>query len=357
MKFSLNKNNAIKVLVVDDSAFMRKILSDILDSDTSIRVVGTAVDGRDALEKIKSLNPDVITMDVEMPVMDGINCLKEIMQTNPKPVVMLGSGTEYGAELTIRSLDEGAVDFIAKPKNIFDIRDTDKKNEIIEKIVIASNVKKLKSVQKQTKDDDKRLMANSSKAAKNIIAIGSSTGGPKALQSVIPYLPGDMSIAVLVVQHMPPGFTKSLAERLDSKSNLIVKEATHMEKVLEGHAYIAPGDSHMKIRTTSNGDIIIDLDKSPPVGGHRPSVDVMMTSLSETGLRNIIGVILTGMGSDGSIGIKKLKEVNESFIIAQDEETSVVYGMPRMAVQTGAVDKIVSLDKIPGEIIQILGVR
>lgn len=356
MSLSLKNNNAIKVLIVDDSAFMRKVLTDILESDDSICVVGTAVDGKDALEKIRQLDPDVVTLDVDMPVMDGINCLKEIMQKNPKPVIMLGSGTEYGAEMTIRALDEGAVDFVAKPKNIFDIRNDIKKNEIIEKIIIAKNIK-LKSIQKKVIDDDKRMVAKNAKPVKNIIAIGCSTGGPKALQSVIPYLPRDMSIAVLVVQHMPPGFTKSLAERLDSKSNLLVKEATHMEKVLEGYAYIAPGDSHMKVQAAANGDIIINLDKSPPVGGHRPSVDVMMTSLSETGLKNIIGVILTGMGADGSIGIKKLKEVNESFIIAQDEETSVVYGMPKMAVQTGAVDKIVSLEKIPGEIIQYLGVR
>ncbi|ACL76374.1 protein-glutamate methylesterase/protein-glutamine glutaminase [Ruminiclostridium cellulolyticum] len=356
MSLNLKKNNPIKVLIVDDSAFMRKVLSDMLNSDKSISVVGTAVDGRDALEKIHHLYPDVVTLDVDMPVMDGINCLKQIMQKIPKPVIMFGSETEYGTEMTIRALDEGAVDFVVKPKNIFDIKNESKRNEIIEKITIAKNIR-LKSIQKKMIDNDKRVTARSKKPVENIIAIGSSTGGPKALQTVIPYLPRDMSIAVLVVQHMPPGFTKSLAERLDSKSDLIVKEATHREKVLEGYAYIAPGDSHMKVQSSANGDIIIHLDKSPPVGGHRPSVDVMMTSLSETGFENIIGVILTGMGADGSAGIKKLKEVNKSFIIAQDEETSVVYGMPKMAVQTGAVDKIVSLDKIPGEIIQYLGVR
>jgi len=170
-------------------------------------------------------------------------------------------------------------------------------------------------------------------------------------------LPGDIPAAVLVVQHMPPGFTYTLAERLDAKSKLTVKEAVHKEKILPGHVYIAPGDSHMLVEMTAKGDLLINLDKSPPVNGHRPSVDVMMGSLSDTGLKNIIGVILTGMGSDGSSGVKKLKEINKGFIIAQDEETSVVYGMPKMAVQTGAVDKVVSLDKISEEIIQILGVR
>lgn len=356
MNLKPNKNNLVKVLIVDDSAFMRKVLSDIIDSEDSLSVIGTATDGKDALDKIAELDPDIITLDVEMPIMDGINCLKEIMQRFPKPVIMLSSGTEHGAELTIRALDEGAVDFIAKPKNIFEIKNEKKKNEIIEKINIAKNIK-FNSLKCKSRDCDESHVVKSSKVLKYIIAIGTSTGGPKALQSVIPFLPGDIPAAVLIVQHMPPGFTNSLAERLDSKSELVVKEATHKERILAGHVYIAPGDSHMLIETASNGDIMINLDKSPPVSGHRPSVDVMMESLSSTGLKNIIGVIMTGMGADGSNGVKKLKDVNKSYIIAQDEETSVVFGMPKMAIQTGAVDKVVSLDKISEEIIQYLGVR
>ena len=356
MNLKPNKNNLVKVLIVDDSAFMRKILSDMIDSEDSLSVIGTATDGKDALDKIAKLNPDVITLDVEMPVMDGINCLKEIMQRFPKPVIMLSSGTEHGAELTIRALDEGAVDFIAKPKNIFEIKNEKKRNEIIEKIIIAKNIK-FNTFKCKPRDSDDNHAVKSSKVLKYIIAIGTSTGGPKALQSVIPFLPGDIPAAVLIVQHMPSGFTNSLAERLDSKSELVVKEASHKERILAGHVYIAPGDSHMLIETASNGDIMINLDKSPPVSGHRPSVDVMMKSLSATGLKNIIGVIMTGMGADGSDGIKKLKDVNKSYIIAQDEETSVVFGMPKMAIQTGAVDKVVSLDKISEEIIQYLGVR
>ncbi len=349
-------NKKVKVLIVDDSAFMRKVLSDMLDTDDSITVVGTATDGKDALEKIVLFDPDVVTLDVEMPIMDGINCLKEIMQRTPKPVIMLSSSTDHGAQRTIQALDEGAVDFIAKPKNIFDIKTDKKRNEIIEKILVAKNIK-FNAVQKQLKKDDAKTRGQDLRALKYIIAIGTSTGGPKALQSVIPFLPADIPAAVLVVQHMPPGFTKTLAERLDSKSNLLVKEAEHREQVSAGSVYIAPGDSHMLLEVNGKGELFINLDKSPPVGGHRPSVDVMMSSLSSTGLKNIIGVIMTGMGSDGSVGIKKLKQENNSYIIAQDEETSVVYGMPKMAVQTGAVDKIVSLDKISEEIIQILGVR
>ncbi len=356
MNFKPKKSNLIKVLIVDDSAFMRKVLSDMIDSEESLTVIGTATDGKDALVKIEQLDPDVITLDVEMPIMDGINCLKEIMQRFPKPVIMLSSGTDHGAELTIRALDEGAVDFIAKPKNIFDIKNDKKKNEIIEKVTIAKNIK-FQAFKNKSKENESSPAVKNSKVLKYIIAIGTSTGGPKALQSVIPFLPGDIPAAVLIVQHMPPGFTNSLAERLDSKSELVVKEASHKEKILAGHVYVAPGDSHMLIETALNGDIMINLDKSPPVSGHRPSVDVMMNSLSATGLKNIIGVIMTGMGADGSVGIKRLKDINNSYIIAQDEETSVVFGMPKMAIQTGAVDKVVSLDKISEEIIQYLGVR
>lgn len=297
----------VKVLIVDDSAFMRKVLSDIMETDESIEVVGTATDGRDALEKISVLEPDVITLDVEMPVMDGINCLKEIMRRFPRPVIMLSSSTDYGAECTIKAFDEGAVDFIAKPKNIFEIRTDKKRNEIIEKLLVAKNIK-FKAVQNQLIQDDSVAKDHDKRALKYIIAIGTSTGGPKALQSVIPYLPADIPAAVLIVQHMPAGFTKTLAERLDSKSGLTVKEAEHKEKVSAGCVYIAPGDSHMLVELNGKGDLLINLDKSPPVGGHRPSVDVMMSSLSATGLKNIIGVIMTGMGSDGSIGIRKLKQ-------------------------------------------------
>jgi two-component system chemotaxis response regulator CheB len=356
MECITKKNNAIKVMIVDDSAFMRKVLSEIVESEDWLTVVGTATDGKDALNKISIFEPDVITLDIEMPVMDGIDCLLEIMRKFPKPVIMLSSGTDHGAELTIKALDLGAVDFIAKPKNIFDIKNDKKRNEIIEKITIAKNIN-FKNPKSRIVAENENVIIKNNKVLRTIIAIGSSTGGPKALQSVIPYLPGDIPAAVLVVQHMPPGFTNTLAERLDTKSKLTVKEAVHKERILPGHVYIAPGDSHMLVEVTAKGDLLINLDKSPPVSGHRPSVDVMMESLSDTGFKNIVGVILTGMGADGSNGVKKLKEINKGFIIAQDEETSVVYGMPKMAVQTGAVDKVVPLDKISDEIIQILGVR
>ena len=355
MELQSRNSNVVNVLIVDDSAFMRKVLTDILNAESGINVVGTATDGLDALEKLEQLNPDVLTLDVEMPGMNGIDCLKEIMKTNPKPVIMLGTGTVQGAALTIKALDEGAVDFIAKPNNIFDIKNEKKKSEIIEKIMIAKSIDlgtyNNQCLKYKTNDNIKE-------SVKYYIAIGSSTGGPKALQQVVPLLPKNLPASVFIVQHMPPGFTKSLAERLDNKSGMTVKEAEHKEKALVGYVYIAPGDAHMVFeKDPVDGALIINLDKSPPVGGHRPSVDVMMSSLSDTGMKNIIGVILTGMGSDGSNGVKKLKENNKSYIIAQDEQTSVVYGMPKMAFQTGVVDKVVALESITEEIIQYLGVR
>lgn len=347
----------IQVLVVDDSAFMRKVISDILNSDEDIEVIGTAKNGADAIGKIRSQNPSVLTLDVEMPVMDGLSCLKEIMRSgNPPAVVMLSGLTKEGADSTIRALEYGAIDFITKPTNIFNISGEEKKQELIEKVKIA---KKSTKVKKNVAISDiqikpKRDIVKSS-SIKNIVAIGTSTGGPKALQDVIPLIPGDVPAAFLVVQHMPPGFTKSLSERLNSMSEVTVKEAEDGDIIQPGFVYIAPGDYHMLVERLVNGNVKIKLSHEPPVGGHRPAVNTMMESLSNTGLTNIIGVIMTGMGGDGSAGIKKLKSINKAFIIAQDEKSCIVYGMPKVAVQTGAVDAVVPLKDITKEIMKIIG--
>jgi len=235
--------NKIKVLVVDDSAFMRKVISDILESDSSIEVLGTAKSGIDALEKVKKLKPDVVTLDIKMPGMDGLECLEELNKVGNVPVVMLSSITQDATEATIQALEKGAIDFITKPDNIFDINSKEKKEEIIEKVKIASrsvpyqkNNKRVKSIEPVYKE---------SSTLNNIVLIGTSTGGPKALQEVIPALPEDVNAAFLVVQHMPPGFTKSLAERLDGMSKVRVKEAENGEPIKTGYVYIAPGDYHM----------------------------------------------------------------------------------------------------------------
>lgn len=353
-------DKAVKVLVVDDSAFMRKVISDILNSDEEIIVIDTAKDGKAALDKVQSLKPDVITLDVEMPVMDGLSCLKEILKLGYFPVIMLSGLTREGADATIQALDDGAVDFITKPTNIFDIKSNDIINELILKIKVAKNTASPKREIVKT-SPTRGLMKQKSyspgtEKIKNIVAIGTSTGGPKALQSVIPLIPENIPAAFLVVQHMPPGFTKSLAERLDNMSQVKVKEAENDEIVKAGHVYIAPGDYHMLVERISGDDLKIKLTQTPSVVGHRPAVNVMMESLSDTGLKNIIGVIMTGMGGDGSEGIKKIKKNNKGYIIAQDEKTCVVYGMPKVAVQTGAVDIVVPLQEIAGEIMKIVGV-
>ncbi len=356
---AIETKNIVKVLVVDDSAFMRKVITDILNSDDEIQVIATAKNGFDALEKLKSNKPDVVTMDVEMPEMDGLTCLKEIDKLDYVPVVMLSSVTREGENATLQALENGAVDFITKPVNIFDITTVDKKMEIIEKVKVA---KKAKSVKRDTKDVQIRVKSDIVKSEavkirniKNIVAIGTSTGGPKALQDVIPLIPANVPAAFLVVQHMPPGFTKSLADRLNTISEIAVKEAEHGEEIKPGYVYIAPGDYHMLVDRGKDDTIRIKLTQDPHVGGHRPAVNVMMESLSDTGLNNIIGVIMTGMGGDGSEGIKKLKQINKSYIIAQDEKSCVVYGMPKVAVQTGAVDIVVPLKEISNAIMKIVG--
>jgi two-component system chemotaxis response regulator CheB len=347
----------IKVLVVDDSAFMRKVLTDILSDTSKIEVVGTAKNGQDALEQIRILKPDIVTLDVEMPVMDGITALKHIVNEFKIPVVMLSSLTQAGADLTIEALEIGAVDFITKPTSIFKINTDEIKNSLIEKIIEASKVSvtrvskiKRNVVKTRTPQEFKR-----SNRIRNIIAIGTSTGGPRALQSVVPQIPGDVEGAVLIVQHMPVGFTKSLAERLNSMSEIEIKEAEHGDILKPGCGYLAPGGYQMEVKRRGS-DYVIHLDDSKVVSGHRPSVDAMLYSIVKENIRNTIGVIMTGMGADGADGLGKLRDNGKVKIIAQDEDSCVVYGMPGSAVKNNAVDVIVPLNNITKEIMKAMGV-
>lgn len=358
-------SSRIQVLVVDDSAFMRKVITDILNSSGDIEVAGTAKNGLDALEKAKTLNVDVITLDVQMPVMDGLSCLKRLAKLDFIPVIMLSNLTKEGERATIEALENGAIDFIAKPTNIFGIGGDEKKNEIIEKVRMAYRISKargkslrrtVRSIPVSARTDMGEYKLKERSGLRAIVAIGASTGGPKSLQEVISGIPGDIPAAFLITQHMPQGFTKSLADRLNSLSELTVKEAEDDELVLSGYAYIAPGDYHLTIVKSGDDEIRIKLSQSPPVWGHRPSVDVMMESVSETGFPKVVGVIMTGMGRDGSEGIKKLKLNNNGYIIAQDKKTCIVYGMPKAAVETGVVDIIVPLEDLSGEIKRIVGV-
>lgn len=350
----------IRVFVVDDSALMRKLITDILESVPHIKVTSTAGNGLEALEKVKACKPDVITLDLEMPVMDGISCLKEIQKITDAPVIMLSGHTRSGEKATIQALDAGAMDFITKPEGLLEILRERKKTEIIEKVTIAGNISKNNRFVKETVSmepvDPIRYKGVEIHELKTLIAIGASTGGPKALQEVVPYMPADIPAALLIVQHMPSGFTKSLAERLNSLSHLTVKEGENNEIIKPGYAYIAPGDFHMEVSGKPDGILRIKLTKSSPVSGHRPSVDVMMNSIARTQFRSVIGIILTGMGNDGKEGVMNLKHENNGIIISQDEQTCVVYGMPKSAVSTGVVDVVAPLHKIAGIIVKCMGV-
>lgn len=347
-----------RILVVDDSAFMRKIISDIVNSSDTLEVVATARNGQDAIEKIKRYSPDAITLDVEMPTMDGLTALKIIMSEMPLPVIMLSSVTKEGAEATINALEYGALDFITKPSSMFKINTEDVRIELIEKLNIAVNVKVRSSKMLEKKEVVKPLPKYESKhkvsGVNKIVAIGTSTGGPKALQEVIPKLPKNLDASILIVQHMPAGFTKSLAERMDKLSALSVKEAEDGDILNPGVVYIAPGDYHMHV-VEKLGKLSIKLDNSATVSGHRPSVDSMMYSLYELKYDNIIGVIMTGMGADGAKGLAKLKTKGVP-IIAQDEESCVVFGMPKSTINLNVVDRVVPLDRIASEIIKAMEV-
>lgn len=349
----------IKVLIVDDSALIRKIITDILEEDREIKVIGTAKDGKEALEKIPRLKPDLITLDIEMPVMDGISTLKSIVKKHQIPVVMLSSLTVKGADLTLKALEIGAVDFITKPRNVFSIGNKDEKNQLIEKVKMASKTK-VKKVGvynrniEEVKENTIKRTDYTDKPYDSIVAIGTSTGGPKALQEIIPKLPYNINASIVVVQHMPAGFTRSLANRLNSISQIKVKEGENGEKLKRGYCYIAPGDFHMSVEQNKR-DFFIKLDKSPPISGLRPTADVLLKSVSKLNGIKKTGIILTGMGSDGAEGISQLKKSN-SYTIAESEESCVVFGMPKSAINTGNIDLILPLNKIKDEIIKWVGV-
>lgn len=341
------------MLVVDDSAFMRKLISDFLSEHPRLHVVGTARDGQEALQKIGQLNPDVVTLDVEMPVMNGLETLKHIMQKKPLPVVMISSTTTEGAENTILALQYGAVDFIAKPSGAISLDLYKIKDKMIEKVFLASeaNLRTVKIKQKMSMLPQKQYSKivvserNNAIGKKKIIAIGTSTGGPRALQHVLTKFPATIDAPILIVQHMPKGFTKSLATRLDSLCNIRVKEAEDGEVIQKGTAYIAPGGNHLYVKRVGTS-LAIHLDEAAPRNGHRPSVDVMFESLSALIDYEKVAVIMTGMGSDGTAGLKQLKASGNTFVVAESAESSVVFGMPKSAIAANVVDEIVHVDDI-----------
>ena len=346
----------IRVLIVDDSALMRQVLAALLSKDPEIEVIGSAPDPYIAREKIKALNPDVITLDVEMPKMDGLTFLEKLMRGRPMPVVMVSSLTEVGCQTTLRALELGAVDFIAKPK--IDLREGMEEiaQELIDKIKAAAvaNVKRQAlGVRRETKPLTPYPLPLTSwgamiKTTDTIIAIGSSTGGTEAVKDVLMALPPNTP-PILITQHMPEHFTKTWADRMNSLCRISVKEAEDGDSVLPGHALVAPGSYHMTL-VRSGARYTVRINQDPPVNRHRPSVDVMFASVAQYAGANAVGVILTGMGGDGSREMLTMKRAG-AFTIAQDEASCVVFGMPKEAIKLGGVDKILPLSEIPAAIV------
>lgn len=351
---------AIKVLVVDDSALVRKVLTDLLNQDPRIEVVGTAADGAFAMRKIQELSPDVITLDVEMRQVGGLDFLKQLMQERPLPVVMVSAHTQKGAEVTLKALELGAVDFVAKPQAGSAMALVEVGQQLVEKVKSAALAKirfPRLAPRPAAVETPKPLAAPVRVAGAgryDLIAIGASTGGTEAIREVLVQLHADCP-GLVITQHMPEGFTAAFARRLNGLCEIEVKEAENGDVVAPGRALIAPGHSHLKVRRVG-GQIQAVLDNGPVVNRHRPSVEVLFLSVAQAIGRRSIGVMLTGMGADGAKAMLELRN-SGAFTIAQDEESCVVFGMPKEAIAAGAVQDVVALDRIPTRIYSQLSSR
>ncbi|MGB8714499.1 MAG: chemotaxis response regulator protein-glutamate methylesterase [Onishia taeanensis] len=339
----------IKVLCVDDSALIRDLLSEIINSQPDMEVVAVAPDPLVARDLIKQHNPDVLTLDVEMPRMDGLDFLERLMRLRPMPVLMVSSLTQAGSEVTLRALELGALDFLAKPSMGIRSGMMDYGELIAEKIRAAARSRP-RQVRQKDRPAPQTLKAPLVSSEKLLI-IGASTGGTEAIRNVLEPLPSNAP-AILITQHMPGGFTRSFAERLDKLCQIRVKEAHDGERVLPGHAYIAPGDQHLKL-ARSGANYVVRLDSGPPVNRHRPSVDVLFESAAQQAGRNAIGVLLTGMGKDGAAGLLTMRNAG-SATVAQDEDSCVVFGMPREAIALGAADEVLPLDAIAPRLLKLV---
>jgi len=350
----------IKVLVIDDSALIRQILTKIINSDPELEVVGTAVDPIAARDKIKALNPDVLTLDIEMPRMDGITFLRNLMRLHPMPVVMISTLTSTGADVTLEALELGAVDFISKPKLDVGEQLQVYSYEIINKVKTAASakirarVKKPvpKVAEKLTVDAiiPKRSPARHSRISESFFALGASTGGTEAIKEVLLRMPADAP-GIVISQHIPEAFSGPFAKRMDSICKMTVHHAVDGQQILPGNVYIAPGSHHLLVEK-SGSRFICRLNDGPLVNRHKPSVDVMFRSVVQAAGANATGVMLTGMGADGALGMKEMHDAG-AVTIAQDEESSVVWGMPGSAVEMGGVDHIVTLEKIAEKMLEV----
>jgi two-component system, chemotaxis family, protein-glutamate methylesterase/glutaminase len=349
----------IKVLIVDDSALIRALLTEIINQADDMEVIGTARDPLIAREKIRELQPDVITLDIEMPRMDGLEFLEKLMRLHPLPVLMISTHTEKGSAATLRALELGAVDFITKPKVDIQHKLEEYAADITEKIrVIAqANVRPLHGsslINKNTAIQKNTTIKIRNKTLQKecLIVIGASTGGTEAIKEILLKMPTDCP-PILVVQHMPEGFTKSYAARLDSLCEIAVNEAVHGERILPGRAYLAPGGFHLSILRTDS-HTICQISEDAPVNHHRPSVDVLFNSVAKASKNNVVGIILTGMGKDGAVGLKVLHDLGcKTF--AQNEQSCVVFGMPKEAIARGAVDIVAPIGEIANQVLEHLG--
>lgn len=355
-------NKKKNILIIDDSALMRRLISDIIEADDRFHIIGTATDGLDGLSLLQwhAGMVDAIILDINMPRMNGIEFLEELQKQNIKTaVVVVSSVTTKEARETIRALELGAFDFITKPEKLDDFKNDVFSESLIKCLALATKIN-LTEPQPKTEDTGKRTVIpvrrnRTAVAGNKLIAIACSTGGPKALHTIIPKLPQHINAGIVIVQHMPEGFTKSLAERLNNLSQILVKEAEDGDVIRKGWAYVARGGRQLRIVKDRNGNHLIRLYEEPARHGLNPCADIMYESLTETDYDEILCVVLTGMGSDGTAGISELKKKKNIHVIAQDSKSSIVYGMPKMVIEAGLADEIVSLDDVADAIIKNVG--
>ncbi|MEG0963035.1 MAG: chemotaxis-specific protein-glutamate methyltransferase CheB [Lachnospiraceae bacterium] len=352
------------ILVVDDSALMRRVICDIINSDNTFQATDVCRDGLEAYEKLKKNRYAAVVLDVNMPKMDGLQLLEKLQKEKiAATVIMVSTSTTKDADVTILAMERGAVDFVAKPYNIIEAKGEEFKGEllgVLNAVIRTGNMDRLLAAPKTqtTPVMPKSVTGTRTKAGKKkLVALACSTGGPKALQSVIPYLPPNMDAPMVLVQHMPAGFTKSMAERLNEISSIKVKEAADGELLQKGFVYVAPGGKHMEVVKAPGGGHKISLNDRPPIGGLRPCANITYESLKNSGYDEVTCVVLTGMGADGTQGILSLKKSKPVHIIAQNAQTCVVYGMPKAIAETGIVNEVVSLTEIAQTIIKNVGVQ
>lgn len=348
------------IMVVDDSALMRRVICDIINSDSSFEVTDMSRDGLEAYEKIIRNKYDAIVLDINMPRMDGLELLRKLHSEKIDVLVIMASTlTVEGSKETIEALELGAVDFVTKPGNIIEAKGDDFSTSLLKVLNAVLKTTKFTRpmIRREPVPSGGLPVKSTVKNGNKLIALACSTGGPKSLQSVIPFLPANMDAPMVLVQHMPAGFTKSMAERLNELSKVSVKEAEEGDILQKGWVYVAPGGHHMQVIKTAGGVHKIHLDDSPAIGGLRPCANVMYESLKNSGYDEVVCVVLTGMGADGTEGILSLRNSKKVFTISQDEATCVVYGMPRAIAESGVVNKVVPLTDVASAIITNVGVQ